>query len=196
MMRVQSRSLASATAFMLLTTTIGFAQTPPPASKPQTAQQTPPTGRGQRTGGRVALPPITPNMTPQQLQAHIDAYALVQAERQLQLSTEQFPGFVGRLRRLQDVRRRHQMERRRMMGQLSELLQGEAGGRDEAILEKLRALDDVNQRASGEVRKAYEELDGVLTPWQRGRYRMLEEQLERLKIDMLSKLGNKIGGDR
>ena len=63
-------------------------------------------------------------------------------------------------------------------------------------LEKLRALDEVSQRASGEVRKAFEELDGGLTPWQRGRYRMLEEQLERLKVDMLSKLGTKIGGDR
>jgi len=195
MARVHGRSVAGITGLMLLTTTIAFAQTPPPAGGQQTAQQTPPAGRGQRAG-RAALPPITPNMNQQQLQAYIDAYALMQAERQLKLSTEQFPGFVGRLRRLQDVRRRHQMERRRMMGQLSELLQGEAGGRDEAILEKLRALDDVNQRASGEVRKAYEELDGVLTPWQRGRYRMLEEQLERLKVDMLSKLGNKIGGDR
>ena len=195
MARIQGRSLAGVTMLMLLTTTIAFAQTPTPTPTGR-AQQTPPAGRGQRTGGRAALPPITPNMTPQQLQAHIDAYALVQAERQLQLTADQFPVFVGKLRRLQDVRRRHQMERRRMMGELNGLLQGETSGRDEAILEKLRALDDVSQRASGEVRKAFEELDGGLTPWQRGRYRMLEEQLERLKVDMLSKLGTKIGGDR
>jgi len=189
MTRARLRSVAGAVVAMALCTSMAFAQTPPPANKQQ-----PLTGRGQRGGaarvGRPALPPITPNMNQQQLQAYIDAYALVQAERELQLTDDQFPDFVRRLHRLQDVRRRHQMERRRIMGELNGVLQGGAqGGKDDAILERLRALDDVAQRALGEVGKAYAELDGVLTPWQRGRFRFFEEQLERRKIELLSKIG-------
>jgi Spy/CpxP family protein refolding chaperone len=136
------------------------------------------------------LPPVTANMTQQQMQAYIDAYALVQAERELQLTNAQYPNFVDRLRKLQDVRRRHLGERRRLMGELSGLLQaqGTDAGRDEAIMAHVKALDDLSQRADTEVRQAYQDLDSVLTPWQRGRYRMFEEQLERRKVELLAKI--------
>ena len=38
------------------------------------------------------------------------------------------------------------------------------------------------------------EIDGVLTPWQRGRYRMFEELVERRKIEMLRSIGAGRGG--
>jgi hypothetical protein len=179
-------SVVGAVMAALLTSTTAFGQTPPPAG---TAQTQPARGqRGARPGGRAGLPPITANMTPQQLQAHIDAYALVQAERELVLTNEQFPNFAGRLRRLQEVKRRHTMERRRLMGEMRALVQGNAPGRDEAILEHLRALDDVSDRTAVELRKAYQDMDAVLSPWQRGRFRLFEEQLERLKIELLAKI--------
>ena len=188
---IHARSWAGAFAFSLLTASVIFAQTPPPAG----TQQEPPPGRGARnTQGRVGrqgMPPVTPNMNQQQLNAYLDTYQLWQAERELQLNDEQLPAFVRRLRRLQDVKRRHQVERRKIIGELSGLLQGsaEAPARDENILGRLRALDDVSQRAAGEVRKAYEELDASLTPWQRGRFRLLEEQMERRKVELLGKIG-------
>lgn len=152
------------------------------------AQPNPAPGRGQR-GQPRGLPPVGPNMNQLQLQAWIDAYALVQAERELQLTSEQYPDFVARLARLQNVRRRLLGERRRLLGELGGLVQEPAGARDAAIDEKLRALDDVARRAAGELRKSLEGVDSVLTPWQRGRFRLFEEQLERRKIELLTKVG-------
>src|SRR5262245_50339860 len=156
-------------------------------------QQTPPPGgRGARPAAGRALPPITTNMNQQPLQAWIDAYAIVQAQKDLQLTDEQYSPFVSRLLKMQDVRRRQVGERRRLLGQLNGLMQqgqGAEGSRDEAILASVKALDDQAQRSSAEVRQAYQEIDAILTPWQRGRYRMFEEQLERRKVDLLSKIG-------
>jgi hypothetical protein len=160
-----------------------WAQTPPPAAQ----------GRG-RAAGRQALPPLTPNMNQQQLQAYMDAYALVQAERELSLSAEQYPNFVARLRRLQDVRRRQMGERRRLLSELAGLLPGNDSNRDEAILARLASLDEAAQRSVAEIRQAYQDLDAVLTPWQRGRFRLFEEQLERRKVELLAKIGAGGGG--
>jgi hypothetical protein len=46
-------------------------------------------------------------------------------------------------------------------------------------------LDDVNQRAATEIRKALMEVDLVLAPVQRGRLRTLEERLEAKKLEFL-----------
>ena len=160
----------------------------------QQQQQSPPPVRTGRAGGRATLPPIPPNMNQQQMQAWMDTYALVQAERDLQLTADQYPTFVGRLRRMQDIRRRHQMEKGRLLREMNGLLQGGESGRDEAILAHVKALDDLSQRAASELQKAYQELDSGLTPWQRGRYRMFEEQLERRKVELLSKINANPGG--
>ena len=154
-----------------------------------TKQQAPPPGRaGRAAGPRGNPPPVSPNMSPAQLQALLDGYAVVQAQKQLKLTDEQYPNFVAKLTKLQDVRRRHQIDRRRLMGELSGLLQAAEGGQDDAIGVRVKALDDLNQRIIGEVRQAYQDIDAVLTPWQRGRFRMFEEQLERQKVEMLSKI--------
>ena len=151
MNRIHARSLAGACVWALLTA-VTFAQTPPPAAK---QQEPPPAGRGARNpagrGGRPALPPLSPNMNQQQLAAYMDTYQLYQSERELKLNDEQFPPFVRRLRRLQDVKRRHHVERRKIIGELSGLLQGTAPERDENILGRLRALGDVSQRAAAEL---------------------------------------------
>src|SRR5688500_7690885 len=72
-------------------------QEPPPPSSPQVQR---PAG-GQR--GRGQLPQVRPGMPIQQLQAMFDAYALVQAQRALRLSDEQYQRFFMRMNRLQDV---------------------------------------------------------------------------------------------
>ena len=147
--------------------------------------------QGQRARGpaRGQLPPVGPNPDQQQVQAFIDTYALMQAERELQLPPEQYPRFVQRLRHLHEVRRRAQMERRRALNELRGLIAGSAPARDEAVTEKLRVLDDVTRRGLEEVAKAAADVDAPLTPWQRGKYRLLDERLERQKIELLIKLG-------
>jgi hypothetical protein len=177
-----------------------LAQSPTPREQQQAP---PPAGRGgaRAGGGRANLPAVTPNMTQQQMQAYIDAYALVQAEKELQLTNDQYANFVTRLRKLQDVRRGHQVERRRLLNELAGLLQGQGqgqateAGKDDAIMAHVKALDDLQQRSATEVSQAYKDLDAVLTPWQRGRYRMFEEQLERRKVELLAKINSGGGSE-
>lgn len=154
--------------------------------------------RGGRGPAREQLPPVGANPDQQQVQAFIDTYAVVQAERELQLTQAQYPVFVQKLRHLHNVRRRAMAERRRALNELRGLMTGSGPARDEAITEKLRALDETTQRGVDEVARAFADMDASLTPWQRGRFRLLEERLERQKIDMLIKLGqgSPAGGGR
>jgi len=158
--------------------------TPSPARSPQGQGQ----GRGARAGGRPALPPLAPNMTQQQLQAYLDTYAVIQAEGALRLTVEQYPVFVAKLRRLQEARRRHLGERRRVLAELNGLLQSGESANDEAITARLDALEEIALQTAADLRKAYQDLDAGLTPWQRGRFRTFEEQLERQKIELLAKI--------
>jgi len=59
---------------------------------------------------------------------------------------------------------------------------------------KIRALDEVTKRGADEAQQTTLEIDGLLTPWQRGRYRMFEELVERRKIEMLRSVGAGRGG--
>jgi hypothetical protein len=183
-------------ALALLVATIGgavpvvaFAQDPPPPTPPPQGQTDPQRGRAGR-GGRQNLPPVSPTMNMQEVQKWIDTWALIEAERALQLTQEQYPNFVARLTRLQNLRRRAQMERRRALGELGSLAQGPGPHRDDVIAEKLKALDDLTQRAAQDIRQAYADLDAVITPAQRARFRLFEEVIERRKVDLLSKVRN------
>jgi Spy/CpxP family protein refolding chaperone len=85
------------------------------------------------------------------------------------------------------------VERRMLMNELAALVQSAASAaRDENILARLRSLDESADSGAAEMRKAYQDLDAVLTPWQRGRFRLFEEQLERQKVDLIAK--TKIAG--
>jgi Spy/CpxP family protein refolding chaperone len=164
-----------------------FAQQPPRvgAQDPARGQGA---GRQQGRGLRQGLPPVGPNMNMAEVQKWLDTWALIEAEKHLQLTEDQYPDFVARLTRLHNVRRRMQMERRRTLAAIAPLVQGEGSGNDETIAARLKALDDIAQRGQEEIRKAYADIDGVLTPAQRGRFRLFEEQIERRKVDLLMKI--------
>jgi hypothetical protein len=161
-----------------LTVTDVWAQTAPPPGRPapRNAQ------RGMRAGGPADAP-----LNLQNLQNLVDAWALVEAQKFLVLSNEQYPNFVARMTRLQNTRRRHMMERRRLLAELRPLVNGPGPYQDEAISTKMKALDELNQRASQEARQAVLELDGVLSPFQRGRFRMFEEQMEVKKLEFIGR---------
>jgi len=177
MSRTRQLVIAAVVIAATMTTGTAFGQVPPP-----------PGGRGPGRAARAGLPAVTPNMNPQQLQNLMDAWAAIEAQKALQLSDEQYPNFVARLQRLQMVRRRHTMERRRIMGELIGLLNANPAARGEDIDARVKALGDVDDTQAVEVKKAYLDLDAVLTPWQRGRFRQFEEQVERMKIDLLGKI--------
>ena len=178
---VMTRRVAIAAVLAMLLPACAMAQ-----AAGRQAQGAPRAGRG--PGQLPALPPVGRGMTVMQLQQHFDAVVLRQAQDQLKLTDDQFGTFAPKLLRLQNVRRRMIQERRKAMADLNQLLQADAAN-DEAISLKVRAFDDVNRRGGEELIKAFQDLDGVLSPWQRGRFRVLEEQIERQKIQLLTKLG-------
>lgn len=126
------------------------------------------------------------NMTPAEIQKLFDAYIVVEAQRALELSDAQYPQFIARLRTMQDTRRRNQQERMRLMGQLQRLTAPRAPAAEAGVLEGLlKTLQELESRNAAEMRKAFNELDQVLDVRQQARFRVLEEQVERRKIELL-----------
>ena len=133
-------------------------------------------------------------VSPAEIQRMFDAYALIQAQDQLKLSDEQFAQFVARFKMLQEVRRRSQAERGRILRELARLTKG--GQADDGTLrEQLKALQDADARSALEIRKAYESVDQVLDVHQQVRFRLFEEMMERRKIELVTRAhrNNRLG---
>ena len=125
------------------------------------------------------------DMSPAEIQKLFDAYLVMEAQQALALTDQQYPQFLARLRTLQETRRRTQQQRAQLMGQLQRLTNPRSAerGDEAAIKERMTALQDLESR--NDVRKAYAALDAVLDVRQQVRFRVLEEQIERRKIDLL-----------
>jgi Spy/CpxP family protein refolding chaperone len=123
------------------------------------------------------------------LQNIMDGWVLVQAQAVLNLTDAQFPPFITRLKALQDGRRRNQRLHNQLVAEIARLTSpATVPAPDEAQLrEKLKALDDLEAKASAEVRKALQDLDQVLTLRQQARLRVFFDQVERRMLEFLSK---------
>ena len=125
-------------------------------------------------------------MTPGEIQKLFDAYIVVVAQRALELSDSQYPQFIAKLRVLQDARRRNQQERNQLMQRLQRLTAPRAPAVESGMIEGvLKSLQELESRNAAELRKAYDDLDQVLEVRQRARFRVLEEQIDRRKIELL-----------
>jgi DNA repair ATPase RecN len=129
------------------------------------------------------------DMRPGEIQRLFDAYLVMEAQQALALTDQQYPQFLTRLKTLQDTRRRNQQERNQLMGQLQRLTNPRQPNRgDEAqIKERLTALQELESRNAAETRKAYNAIDEVLEVRQQARFRVFEEQIERRKIELLTR---------
>jgi len=127
-----------------------------------------------------------PDISANEVQRLFDAWALVQAQDALQLSEAQYGRFVTRLKTLQEVRRKNQQARGKILQDLRRLTGPDVTTIDEgAIRERLRILRDQEDRTAVELRKAYEAVDELLDIRQQARFRLFEEQVERRKLDLL-----------
>lgn len=132
-------------------------------------------------------------MSPAELHQLFDAMLVMQAQTALELDDERYAQFVSRVRALQVTRRRNQTERLRMINELQRLTNprtakpAPAG----AIEQRLRALDELESRTAAELRQAYNAIDETLTPVQRARFRVLEEQIERRKLELVGRARNR-----
>jgi Spy/CpxP family protein refolding chaperone len=129
------------------------------------------------------------SLNPQQVHQLFDAMLANQSRQALALTAQQEPQFLERLRTLQRTRRRNQAERVRLIAELQRLTSPRRSetADDAAIDERLRALQEHESRHAAELRRAYDALDEVLTSRQRARFRVLEEQIERRKLDLLGR---------
>lgn len=141
--------------------------------------------------GANAAPDARPSRPPGELSpvevvAMLDAYALVQAQEALQLNDSQYGTFVGRLKNLQETRRKNQRARNQLVQELRKLTAPQVATLDEAaVRERLKALRDLDERSASDLRRAYDSLDEVLDLRQQARFRIFEEMVERRKMDLL-----------
>lgn len=144
---------------------------------------------GQPPGPRPGMPgPPGGTINAGQIQRWFEAFMVLQAQEALQLSEAQYGRFVTRLKALQDTRRRHQVARNQIMGDLRRLTHPQNGSNDEAMLtERLRSLRDEDDRAAADVKKAYEGVEESLDVRQQARFRIFEERMEQQKLELLTK---------
>lgn len=137
-------------------------------------------------------------LTPAEVVAMLDAYAVVQAQDALQLTDNQYGPFVTRLKKLQETRRRNQQARNQILQDLRQIAGAQATRPfdEAAIRERLKALREQDDRASAELERAYDALDEVLGVAQQARFRIFEETIERRKLDLLmrARQGARRGG--
>src|SRR6185436_18863225 len=121
-----------------------------------------------------------------------DAYAIVQAQTALQLNDGQYGQFVTRLKRLQETRRRSNQTRNRLLQQLRLLAAPGATPDEAALRERLKALRDHDEQTAAAVRRDSEAVDEVLDVKQQALFRLLEERLERQKLDLLMRARERV----
>ena len=172
-MTVNARSLMLAGALTLLSAgSVSAAQPRQPRQQPAPAPSLP-------------APPETA-ISAGQIQRWFEAFTVLQAQDALQLSEAQYGPFVTRLKALQEVRRRHQQARAKMLADLRRLTNPETPAADAAQLtERLKALRDHDDRGAAELRKAYDGVDETLDVRQQARFRIFEERMEQQKLDLL-----------
>ncbi len=147
------------------------AQTPNPGPTPTTPADVP----------DALPPPVLADM--------MDTYAIVQAKQALSIDDDKYATFAARLKKLQDIRRRNQRARIRIIQELRRLTDPKAAEStpvdESAIKTQLAALREHDTRAVAELRQAYDSLDEILDARQQARFRVFEEQIERRKLDLI-----------
>jgi hypothetical protein len=129
-------------------------------------------------------------MTPAQVQQLFDAMLVMQAQDALGLNETQYAQFLTRLRALQETRRRHQQQRNKLLNDLQRLTSPRTAlpaDADAQIRERLKTLQELEDRLAAETRRGYDAIDAVLDVRQQARFRVFEEQIERRKLELVSR---------
>jgi hypothetical protein len=126
-----------------------------------------------------------PAISPFELQRLFDSWALLQAQEFLKITDDQFAKFLPRFKALQDVRRQALQQRTRVINELRRLVNDNQS--DEPIKNALKQLQDIDDRGTAETRKAYDAVDQVLDLHQQAKFRIFEEQMERRKLELVTR---------
>ena len=117
----------------------------------------------------------------------VDAYFVSNLQESLGLTDEQFVRLLPMVRRLQNDRRQLAQRRQRALQEMRKLLQSGAAtqGRLEDLLRELKAVESEQPAV---VRRDLEAIDGVLTPVQQAKYRILELEVERKIREVMTQM--------
>ena len=124
------------------------------------------------------------DMSPAEVQQLFDAFELVRAQEMLDLSDEQYPDFVVRLKRLQEVRRRGLRDRQRQLRELR-LLSSQLDVDDAILEERLATLKALELETTEAQRSAIDDIDAILNVRQQVRFRMFQQTMERRRLELL-----------
>jgi hypothetical protein len=117
----------------------------------------------------------------------IDAYFVSNLQESLGLSDDQFVRILPMVKRLQNDRRQLAQRRQRALYEMRKLLQ--SGGATEGRLEELlRELKAVESEQPSMIRRDLDAIDGVLTPVQQAKYRILELEVERKIREVMTQM--------
>jgi hypothetical protein len=138
--------------------------------------------------GQGAQPPAAadPTISPAELQQLFDSWALLQAQGFLKMNDDQFARFLPRFKALQDTRRRGLQQRTRVLNQLRKAV-NDAELDEQQLKTSIKQLEDIDDRAAADTRKAYEAVDQVLDVLQQAKFRLFEEQMERRKLELVTR---------
>lgn len=128
-------------------------------------------------------------LSPAQVHQLFDTMLVRQARRALQLDDAQYAQFVERVKMLQETRRRGQQTRARMLNELQRNIGPRAAepASEADVQRRLDALRELETQLAADMRRAYDAVDQILTPMQQARFRLLEEQIERRKLELVGR---------
>ena len=141
-------------------------------------------------GNAAAQPPsgeeAPPPFAPAEVQKLLDGYAVVQAQQFLGLDDTQYGQFLPKLRALQDLRRRNEQERARLLLEMRRMTNGRATpANDNDLRERIRALRELQTRTAADLQRAYDSIDQTLDVRQQARFRVFEQEIEARKLQLL-----------
>ena len=124
-------------------------------------------------------------LAPPEIQNLMDGYAIGQSQTALGLSDAEFGPFLPRFRALQNLRRRNEQERMRLLNELRRLSNPKNQGDESEIQIRLRALRDLETKSLSDMQHAYEAIDQSLNVRQQARFRLFEQEVEQRKLQLL-----------
>jgi hypothetical protein len=136
---------------------------------------------------RAQDPPDPAAVSPAEIQRLFDSYALVQAQQFLNIADDQYTKFLPRFMALQNARRQALQQRTRMLNELRRLLMPSDAASDDQIKAAMKQLQEIDDRGEAEMKKAQEAVDSTLDTRQQARFRVFEEQMERRKLELVTR---------
>ena len=134
---------------------------------------------------RAQEPPANPTVNPAEVQRLFDGFALVQAQQFLALPDDQYSRFLPRFMALQTARRQALQQHTRVLNMIRKAVND--GQSDDQISGALKQLQDIDDRGAADTKKALESVDQVLDLRQQARFRIFEEQMERRKLELVTR---------